>query len=145
LSKTTQGTHDFEKPAILASEDLAQGTNTRENIIYTDVTAAVYQEWNVLKKNKFGRVQERIMGVDSSKVYNYETQTRNAASVKNAQRSLSNVKKIEYVPGDNKSFRIVWIEETKELYEIEYTCRTSRDCAEIVSKITYLLSANGKR
>jgi len=28
------------------------------------------QEWNVVKKNKFGRKQERVFGVDGKKVYN---------------------------------------------------------------------------
>jgi hypothetical protein len=130
----------FVDPKSSAGTGDDRRDNARENILYTDVTAAVYQEWTVLKKNKFGRVQERIMGIDSMKIYNYETQTRNAASVKHAQRSLSTVKKIEYVDGDNKSFRILWSEEGRDPYEIEYHCKSSRECAEIVSKITYLLS-----
>ena len=28
---------------------------SHNNILYTDVTAAVYKQWNVIKKNKFGR------------------------------------------------------------------------------------------
>lgn len=115
-------------------------SQSRENILYTDITAAVYQEWTVLKKNKFGRIQERIMGIDSSKIYNYETQTRNAGSVKHAQRNLSSVLKVEYVPGgDNRTFKILFAEEGLTPYEIEYQCATARNCAEIVSKLNYLL------
>ena len=120
-----------------------EGGNNRETILYTDITAAVYQEFTVLKKNKFGRVQERIMGIDSSKIYNYETQTRNAASVRHAQRNISTVLKIEYVDGgENRKFKIVFAGEGRDpSYEIEYQCATSRSCAEIVSKIRYLLGA----
>jgi hypothetical protein len=103
----------------------------------------VYQEFTVLKKNKFGRVQERIMGVDSSKIYNYETQSRNAASVRHAQRNLSTVLAIEYVEGgENRKFRIVFAGEGRDArHEIEYQCATARSCAEIVSKIRYLLGS----
>ena len=119
----------------------------REVILYTDVTAAVYQEWTVWKKNKFGRIQERIMGIDSSKIYNYDTQSRNAALVKHAQRAISTIKKVEYVDGDNTLFRILWqgSDEGKEPYEIEYNCRASRECSELVSKILYLISSNRDR
>lgn len=82
------------------------------------------------------------MGIDSSKIYNYETQTRNAASVRHAQRNLSSVLKVEYVPGgENRAFRIMFSEEGRESYEIEYQCSTTRNCSEIVSKLNYLLAA----
>jgi hypothetical protein len=102
----------------------------------------VYQEFTVLKKNKFGRVQERIMGIDSTKIYNYETLKRDSASVRHAQTNLSTVLKIEYVDNaENRKFRIVFAGDGRERYEIEYQCATARNCAEIVSKISYLLGS----
>lgn len=47
---------------------------------YNDVTAAVYQEWNIVKKNKFGRRQERIMGVDAHKIYNSKKEGKKAVT-----------------------------------------------------------------
>ncbi|RHY32100.1 hypothetical protein DYB32_002871 [Aphanomyces invadans] len=38
--------------------------------MYNDVKAAMYKEWTVIKTNKFGKRQHRMLGVDSHKVYN---------------------------------------------------------------------------
>lgn len=85
------------------------------------------------------------MGIDSSKMYNYDTQSRNTASVKHAQRNLSTIVKIEYVDGgENRTFRVLFAEEGREPYEIEYQCATARNCAEIVGKVRYLLAAREK-
>lgn len=37
---------------------------------FSEATANAYQEWNTVKKNRFGRRQERIFGVDGKRVYN---------------------------------------------------------------------------
>jgi hypothetical protein len=37
-----------------------------ESFVFTDVSAFVYKEWNVVKKNKFGRKQPRVMGEGGS-------------------------------------------------------------------------------
>jgi hypothetical protein len=39
-------------------------------ITYSDATATAYQEWNVIKKNRFGKIQERTIGIDGRKLYN---------------------------------------------------------------------------
>ena len=112
-----------------------------ETILYTDVTAAVYQEWNVIKKNKFGRMQARIIGIDGHKVYNSkrDTHSRNTSAVHRAQRDISTIRKVDFVDINNRTFKITFIDE-REIYDIEYTCDTARDCAEIVAKLNYLLS-----
>lgn len=142
-SKSCSRTEDASTDDFFFGKSGKKSDNkSRETILYTDVTAAVYQEWTVLKKNKFGRIQERILGIDSSKIYNYETETRNSANVKHAQRSIASVKKVEYLPGgDDRSFRILFAEEGKDPYEIEYQCLNAKNCVEIISKINYLLAA----
>lgn len=84
------------------------------------------------------------MGIDSSKIYNYETQKRNTASVRHAQRNLSSVLRIEYVSNSDRAFKILYAEDGREPFEIEYQCTTPRNCAEIVSKINYLLAGREK-
>ena len=36
----------------------------------TIIAATVYEEWHVVKRNRFGRRQERVLGVDATKIYN---------------------------------------------------------------------------
>lgn len=111
-----------------------------ESIVYTDTTANVYQEWHIVKKNKYGRKQERIIGIDGMRVYNSKRDkySRNPTGVQRAQRDISSIKKIETVSGDRKSFRISWLQ-GRELVEIEYTCSSDRDCSEICAKINFLM------
>ena len=106
-----------------------------DNVVYTDTLAVVYQEWNVVKKNKFGRKQERIIGIDGKMVYNSRRDKfkgHASNSVYRAQRDISTIRKVEAVPGDDKTVRITWEEGDSALYDIEYSCETSKDCADIV-------------
>ena len=112
-----------------------------EHIVYTDTSAVVYQEWNVTKKNKFGRKQERVLGVDGKKVYNSrrDKYSRSSAGVHRAQRHISSIRKVEILDNDRRTLRITW-EDEREVYDIEYTCDTKRDCVEIAAKILFLIS-----
>lgn len=38
--------------------------------MFNDVTAAMFKEWRVIKKNKFGKKQQRMLGIDQHKMYN---------------------------------------------------------------------------
>lgn len=110
--------------------------------MFNDATANAYQEWNVVKKNKFGRKQERVFGVDGKKVYNSKRgQYRGgvATGVQRAERDISTIVKNEIVSTDRKTFRITWMDD-RDIYNIEYTCETERECAEIVGKIKYILN-----
>ena len=117
-----------------------------EHIVYTETTAAVYQEWNVTKKNKFGRKQERVLGVDGKKVYNSrrDKYSRSSAGVHRAQRHISSIRKVEILDNDRKTLRITW-EDEREVYDIEYTCDTKRDCVEIAAKILFLISPSTRK
>jgi hypothetical protein len=111
----------------------------------TDITAAVYQEWNVVKKNKFGRMQERILGVDGSHLYNSKRLGRGNKSggVSHAVRDISTVVQVHNVVGDPCSFRVTF-DDDREIYDIEYTCDTQRESFEIIAKLRYLLSLRHK-
>ncbi len=172
---------------------------------FTEATANAYQEWNVVKKNKFGRRQERIFGVDGKKIYNAKRgalRGGNQAGVHRAERDISSIVKIEILSEENsvgnvvnnggtnlnagangntvttagnssalghpshnasnkdlaalatnanssnpsgleslgsRTFRITWAE-SNDIYNIEYTTDTSRECLEIVAKVKYLMN-----
>jgi hypothetical protein len=128
---------------------------------FTDATANAYQEWNVVKKNKFGRRQERIFGVDGRIVYNAKRGALrgggNQGSVYRAKRDIAAIVKIEILSEDathgggvvsigatveshaSRTFRITWAD-NNDIYNIEYTTDTSRECVEIVAKVKYLLN-----
>jgi len=111
-----------------------------DNFLFTEATANAYQEWNVVKKNRFGRKQERIFGVDGKKVYNGKRGTLGkgtAQRVQRAERDISSIVNVEILPSDDKTFRITWRDD-RDLYDIEYTFDTSRECAEAVAKIRYI-------
>jgi hypothetical protein len=106
---------------------------------FTEAMANAYQEWNVVKKNKFGRKQERVFGVDGKKIYNSKRgQLRggNQTGVQRAERNISTIVKLDILAQDPKTFRITWMDD-RDVYNIEYTCETGRECAEIVAKINY--------
>jgi hypothetical protein len=87
-------------------------------------------------------MQQRIIGVDGQKIYNSKRERereRNTSSVSRAQRDLSTVRKIEILDDDSRAFRISY-KEDEEAFDIDYFCDTVRECAEIVAKISYLVS-----
>lgn len=130
----------------IASKASTQRLDTNPNsVIYTDASASVYQEWNIIKKNKWGNKQERILGIDGKRVYNARRGERRVVGggVARAQRDLNSVRKFELVESDveKKSFRITWEEDGKtEPHDIEYICESSKDCSEILGKLSYLRS-----
>jgi hypothetical protein len=171
---------------------------------FTEATANAYQEWNVVKKNKFGRRQERIFGVDGKKIYNAKRgalRGGNQQGVHRAERDIATIVKIDILSDDtngsagnggggtgmngqtvsttgggtnhntssgfyasnthnntasnkdlpalansaaveslgSRTFRITWAE-SNDIYNIEYTTDTSRECLEIVAKVKYLMN-----
>jgi len=110
--------------------------NNRSNN-FTEAFANAYQEWNVVKKNKFGRKQERVFGVDGKKIYNSKRgQLKGHTGVQRAERDINTIVKLEILPTDPRTFRITWMDD-RDVYNIEYTCETVRECSEIVTKINY--------
>ncbi len=62
-----------------------------------------------------------------------------ATGVQRAERDISTIVKNEVLANDPKTFRITWMDD-KDIYNIEYSCETERECAEIVAKIKFILS-----
>lgn len=124
-----------------------KSTADHDRILFTDASANAYQEWNVVKKNKFGRRQDRVFGVDGKKVYNAKrgqsvrSGAAGSSGVQRAERPIKSIVNIDVLHNDPKTFRITWMDD-RDLYNIEYTCESTRDCYEIVQKIKYILRRN---
>jgi SAPK-interacting protein 1 (Sin1), Pleckstrin-homology len=118
-----------------------------QTVVLTETVASMYQEWNVVKKNKFGMKQERIFGVDATRVYNAkrdrDKQKGQGPGVHRPHRELSAVRKVDVLSGDRKTFRITW-QDGREVYDIDYTCENVRACNEIVAKLLFLTSGMKK-
>jgi hypothetical protein len=102
--------------------------------------SSVYQEWNVVKRNTYGFRQERILGIDGSGVYNLRRDTGGAHDAAGHRRDISSIRSIEPVEYDRNALKIAWEEESREVVEIEYMCESEKDCAEIIAKISFLIS-----
>ncbi|RLN73866.1 hypothetical protein BBJ28_00006593 [Nothophytophthora sp. Chile5] len=53
-----------------------------ETFMFNDVTAAMFKEWHVIKKNKYGKKQQRMLGIDLNKIYNRKVGERVITSSK---------------------------------------------------------------
>lgn len=118
--------------------------------LYNEVTAAIYKEWTIVKTNRWGRRQKRIIGVDLSKIYNKKIsdgskQRRGSVSgVRRAERLITDVKSIEYVEGVPTNFKITHAEGDGQQV-LEYEAETPHECVEIVVKIKTILNLMHKR
>ena len=113
-------------------------------LVVTNQIAAMYQEWLVVKKNKYGLRQERIFGVDATKVYNMKRgHTRANPDVQRAEREISAIRKVDILD-DRKTFRISWSDE-RDVYDIDYTCVNNVECGELVAKLLFLKDEAAKK
>ncbi|EGZ24225.1 hypothetical protein PHYSODRAFT_296372 [Phytophthora sojae] len=56
-----------------------------ETFMFNDVTAAMFKEWHVIKKNKYGKKQQRMLGIDLNKIYNRKVGERVITSSKSTK------------------------------------------------------------
>lgn len=82
----------------------------------------------------------RLFGVDAQYVYNAKRGQEKDGRVHRAQRKISHIQQIDVMDNDPCAFFIKWIEEGKDLNTIEYICENARACADIVTKIKYIIA-----
>uniref|UniRef100_A0A7S2WD06 CRIM domain-containing protein n=1 Tax=Mucochytrium quahogii TaxID=96639 RepID=A0A7S2WD06_9STRA len=132
-------------------EEMSGGPKTKfdpDNFVFNDLTAAVYEEWNVVKTNKWGKRQRRVFGLDYQKIYNKKQRKdigKNVLSnstVKRAERFVADVLTVNYSPSEPNCFSILWKDQTgvSDLslkYEVEDGPEAA---AYIIAKMRYILS-----
>lgn len=127
-----------ERPAPKGIADVPQ------TVVVTNQLAPMYQEWLVVKKNKYGLRQDRIFGVDGTKVYNMKRgHTRANPDVQRAEREISAIRKVDILD-DRKTLRISWNDE-RDVYDIDYTCANHVECGELVAKLLFLKDEAAKK
>eukprot|EP01114_Cavostelium_apophysatum_P009724 TRINITY_DN2296_c0_g1_i2.p1 TRINITY_DN2296_c0_g1~~TRINITY_DN2296_c0_g1_i2.p1 ORF type:complete len:440 (+),score=103.95 TRINITY_DN2296_c0_g1_i2:283-1602(+) len=127
--------------SIGAAKDLELGGDAPKPITkrlgpmyLTPQTAAAYQEFAVIKFNKFGIKQDRTMGIDDKYIVNSIPDakvSKNNDKVKRPQRPTSEIQKVWMNSNKPSEFYIKYRDQT---YRYE-----SKDSEEIVAKLGYLL------
>ena len=104
----------------------------------------------MIKRNRFGRRQERIFGIDGEFCYNIARERKNSAKMYvKTKRPIQSVLKAYTCKdeGDPTRFRVLWDNsDGSEPYEIEYSCQidadvseAAADAVEICEKLNYLI------
>jgi len=113
--------------------------------MHNAITAAQFQEWHVVKINKRGRPQERLMGIDLTRITNRKVEKRRFVSEKtvNAERLISDIVVVEVSESVRNRFSITYREPDSPDVCLSYDTRTPWEREEIVSKLAYILRLNG--
>lgn len=132
--------------SALAEKDSAELAAVRklmepEKVEFTNpLTAAGYQEWNILKKNKYGIKHPRVLGIDGQFIYNYKRNERRGNSgVTTATRDVKRIVRVTASPDNKKAFRITFHGDGAEIYDIEYICERVEERPEIIGKLKVLI------
>lgn len=136
-----------EAPARTAPADAGERKTTSgaAQFGHNMLSAAQYQEWSVIKVNKRGRRQERIMGIDLAKISNKKTKKNRllvSESVQRPERLMSDVMQLRIDDLEGKVFFITY-RDGGENITTEYEAKTAADRRAIVSKLEYILSKDG--
>ncbi|CEG46546.1 Stress-activated map kinase interacting 1 [Plasmopara halstedii] len=151
LHEVTLATKIFaDAPQISAPASAAVGETANldsrsrpppETFMFNDVTAAMFKEWHIIKKNKYGKKQQRMLGIDLNKIYNRKVGERvitSSKSTKIAERPMSGVVWVRFNQ-DPSEFQIYFKDSIEEIIT-DYTADSPYECAEIVAKLKYILS-----
>jgi hypothetical protein len=117
---------------------------TNEKDLYTVKSAQEREFFYVIKKNKYGAKQKRVMGIDGNYIYNFSTTNSSHGLSPRNKRLISTVKSVD--PLGDKSFKITAHNPEKgEYQEIEYICDNERECILIMDKLKVLIRLKGTR
>jgi hypothetical protein len=119
----------------------------------TPSAATAYQEWPVVKTNQRGRRQQRLLGIDLTRITNKKVEKPRFLSsdkTSNAERLIADIWLIEVMDSDPKSFAITFKVEGSdgggaELTRILYEAALTTDRDSIIAKLAYILGMNGDR
>jgi hypothetical protein len=127
-----------------------------DDFIFNDTTAALYEQWNVIKTNKRGTNQNRIFGIDYQKIYN-KKQERDIGkgmlhkhSVKRSERHFTDVARFGINEEDPSIVEIWWKEhgtgkepDAPLKYKVDSE-DGQQQAAYIVAKIGYIIEQRKK-
>lgn len=121
-------------------------------IHHTIVTASRYEEWQVVKVNRFGRRQERILGIDINRITNAKVPGQrpgwlnaSSAATRVAERFMTDVLRVEVPTGrseqEARQFSITYLEGMEPI-TVHYEAQSKEDRRDIINKLEYILGLN---
>jgi hypothetical protein len=110
---------------------------------FNQAVNTAYQEWNVIKKNDFGRRQERVLGMDALKIYNHKRgEMRGQSDVRHPHRDITTILNVTSMGADSSAFKIHFSD--AHVHDIEYTCASIAEKNEIMTKLNFIRARNAK-
>jgi len=111
--------------------------------VYDQAVNIAYQEWNVIKKNNLGRKQERVLGIDAVKIYNFKRgESRGQSDVRHPDRDISTILNVSSTGVDTTGFKIHFSD--AHVYDIEYLCASNFEKNEIMTKLSFIMARNAQ-
>ncbi len=128
---------------------LNEDNNNYNEYIFNETTAGVYQEFEVIKINKYGNRQERTLGIDMYNLYN-DMPKKNGSGLFNfhskTKKPLRKIKDITEcgIISDISFFINIFDNDTNIIRELKYEVKNKNIRNEIIAKINYLINMNKK-
>ena len=123
--------------------------NNYNEYIFTESTAGVYQEFEVIKINKYGNRQERTLGIDMYNLYNdMPKNKKNTSGLFNfhskTKKPLRKIKDITQcgIISDKSFFINIFDNDSNIIRELKYEVKNKNIRNEIIAKINYLINMN---
>ena len=133
------------------------GGNAPLGYLHNVLSASQFQEWKVIKTNKRGRRQERLLGIDINRLTNRKVEKARmffSDATVHAERLISDIRRVEIPESDRLSFAIT----VRDVHHdaaggggggggdvtLHYEARTSNERDEIVAKLAYILRSSGQ-
>jgi hypothetical protein len=122
---------------------MPQGGAGQNAPFHNQPVSTTYQEWNVLKKNNLGRKQERVLGLDAIKIYNFKRgEKRGKSDVRVPDRDISTILSVISLGADSTGFKIQFSDD--RVHDIEYSCTSIAEKNEILAKLNFIMAQNAR-
>ena len=140
------GEDDEKKVSKNEKDD--EGNSSGRDFFFNEISAGLYQEFEVVKINKFKSKQERILGIDMYNLYNNMPKKKPTGimnlifkETKKPRRKMKNVKECAII-GDKSFYIDIKDEVSDEVKRGCYEVKNNLIRDEIVAKINFLIKLN---
>ena len=124
------------------------GVSGGRDFFFNEISAGLYQEFEVVKITKFKSKQERILGIDMYNLYNNKPKKRESGimnfifkDIKKPRRKMKNVKACGIL-GDKSFYIDIKDEESDQVKKSIYEVKNNLIRDEIIAKINFLIKMN---
>eukprot|EP00698_Gefionella_okellyi_P016283 TRINITY_DN4655_c0_g1_i1.p1 TRINITY_DN4655_c0_g1~~TRINITY_DN4655_c0_g1_i1.p1 ORF type:complete len:506 (-),score=86.49 TRINITY_DN4655_c0_g1_i1:10-1461(-) len=137
--------HDFSAPLDVSQPSEAD----QQPLILSELAAGAYREFPVIKTNKYGVQQERIMGIDHDYVHNKLPSRQQSGflggrKTKKESRAIADITRLAPMQDKPNALVIEW-KDGSERIAYTYQCRTKQDAGEILARLKFLMAVARSR